>query len=186
MHIKHNNKSMPDAEFLRQRYSYDPDTGILIRLPRPQSEFPDFATWRSFMIRLANKPVTKKSRGYVTISVAIEGKSHYCMAHRAIWAMVTGAWPETDIDHKNRVRDDNRWENLRAASDVDNAHNKSICYRNKSGFKGVHWLPENKKWRAQIRLNGKVSHLGCFEELEEAASAYRKAAIAAHGQFACF
>lgn len=60
-------------------------------------------------------------QGYLSIQVA--GKRYY--AHRLAWFYMTGKWPENEIDHKNRIRNDNRWENLREAT-------RSIQMRNRS------------------------------------------------------
>jgi hypothetical protein len=89
---------------------------------------------------------------------------------------MTGEWPADQIDHKNRVGTDNRWENLRAATNQQNQFNTTVRRNNKCGLKGVHWSKEKKKWRAQIGLNGKTWSLGYYLTPEDASAAYRDAA----------
>jgi len=49
-------------------------------------------------------------------------------------------------------------------------------------FKGAQL---QKKWRAYIAVNGKIFHLGCFQNEIDAAKAYNQAAIKYFGGFAC-
>ncbi len=99
---------------------------------------------------------------------------------------MTGKWP-VGIDHINRTRDDNRWLNLREATGTQNNGNTAKPSRNTSGFKGVHWDAEHKRWRAQMdRLKGgkrEKVHLGRFKDPAEAHEAYKKAASAYFGEF---
>ena len=44
-----------------------------------------------------------------------------------------------------------------------------------SQYKGVSWSKQSKKWTAQIRINGKLKHLGSFKCELEASEAYQKA-----------
>jgi len=45
-----------------------------------------------------------------------------------------------------------------------------------SQFKGVSWHKHSRKWMATIRIDGKHTHLGCFDDEEAAARAYDEAA----------
>lgn len=100
------------------------------------------------------------------------------------WAMMTGKWAETDIDHINRVKNDNRWCNLRLASRSQNMGNEGLRSNNTSGFKGVTLDVQSGLWRAQIRLHGKKTNLGRFVTKEEAAAAHDEAARKSFGEFA--
>jgi hypothetical protein len=71
-------------------------------------------------------------------------------------------YPDFEIDHKNRHRYDNRKQNLRQTTDLQNAQNKSLRKDNKSGFAGVRWIESSKKWHSRIRNKGKDIHLGYF------------------------
>ena len=55
-----------------------------------------------------------------------------------------------------------------------------------SGFKGVTWTKEINRWRAQIRINGGLKHIGYFDAAEDAFAAYILAAEELHGEFARF
>lgn len=78
-------------------------------------------------------------------------------------------------DHINRNRLDNRRANLRALPKGKNPQNMSSRAGASSPYRGVDWCKVMKKWRAQIRINGKATYLGCFATEEEAA----KVALAA-------
>ena len=89
------------------------------------------------------------------------------------------------IDHKDRDRLNNRKSNFRFCTQADNAKNSTMPTNNTSGFKGVSWLKNNKKWRARITLDNELISLGLFKDILNAARAYNKAALKYHGEFAC-
>lgn len=89
-----------------------------------------------------------------------------------------------DIDHINGNGIDNRRSNLRSCSRSRNKANAAAYANNRSGFKGVYWQKDVRKWRAQIRVMGRKLHLGLFDARQEAALAYNKAAVEHFGEFA--
>jgi hypothetical protein len=89
-----------------------------------------------------------------------------------------------EVDHINRNKLDNRRSNLRFVSRSLNIINAGLRITNKSGFKGVWWNKDKKKWTAEIWRNYKKKHLGHFLDKEEAALAYNKAAKVYFGDFA--
>lgn len=113
----------------------------------------------------------------------INGKEY--LEHRLAWFYTLGVWPER-IDHVNGVKDDNRLSNLRECTIAENNQNRRRKKNNKSGHKGVSWHSYNKRWRSQITVQGKDTHLGYFLTKEEAADAYNDAALQHHGEFARF
>lgn len=115
--------------------------------------------------RLGNKAGCKMRNGYIVIRV--DDTLH--LAHRLAWLYMIGQWPPEQIDHINRDRADNRWCNLRAVSNMENAWNKAPR-SNKSGFPGVR--RENSKWLAEIKVNYKPIRLGLFDAPEAAHEAY--------------
>jgi hypothetical protein len=95
------------------------------------------------------------------------------LAHRLIWFMFYGDWPE-EIDHINRVRDDNRLNNLRSADRKINMRNVGVGKTNRSGFRGVEFRDSLKYRKWVVYIGGGKSHakvyLGAFSTLEEALS----------------
>jgi hypothetical protein len=91
---------------------------------------------------------------------------------------------KNEIDHINNNGLDCRESNLRCATHQQNSFNKKIGKRNTSGFKGVHWHKNTKKWEACIKKDYKTIRLGYFSDKIKAALAYNAAAIEYHGEFA--
>lgn len=112
---------------------------------------------------------TVNGQGYVAIP--IDGQRY--VAHRLAFLWMEGVFPPDQVDHINRVRSDNRWENLRPATHGENSRNTAA--RCASGHKGVYQVKSSQKWRARITINGKECHLGNFKRVEDAAAAYTSA-----------
>jgi hypothetical protein len=104
-------------------------------------------------------------------------------AHRLAWLYVYGRFPNEQLDHINRIKDDNRIVNLRLASQTQNGAN-SKAKPSRSGLKGAHWNARyGGKWSSHILYNGKDNWLGYFATAEEAHTAYCKAAKKLHGEY---
>ncbi len=114
-------------------------------------------------------------KGYRYVSI---NKKTYA-EHRLIWLYHYGQLPKI-IDHINQVKDDNRIENLRQATNTQNQANKTKRKILSSVFKGVCWKKMNNKWEAQI--SGK--YLGLFDSEIDAAIAYNNAAVELFGEYA--
>ena len=91
---------------------------------------------------------------------------------------------ELDIDHKNGVRTDNRKSNLRLATGTENRRNKRVRKDSTTGVKGVGFDKRFNKYRSYIRIEGKLTHLGYYSTISEAANAYDQAAEHYFGEFA--
>lgn len=156
---------------LKELLHYDPDTGVFTRLG---------IAGRNGSTRSVGSVAgsVSKSTGYVRITVDYQ---EY-LAHRLAWLYMTGEWPDLKIDHKNTVKTDNRWLNLRKATDTQNAANRKAKATSATGLKGV--TPESGKWRAEIKVGGKSKRLGLYSTPELAAKAYADAASKIHGEFA--
>lgn len=105
-------------------------------------------------------------------NIGIDGQLY--LTHRIVWLLHYGVWPKGMIDHLNGNGIDNRVENLRDTTNQENQKNRRMHLNNTSGITGVSW--KSGKWLAQITINGKQNHIGCFDDKDKAAEAYRKAA----------
>ena len=120
---------MITKEVLKKHIHYDPETGEFTRL-----------------ISTINSPAGyllegKNAEGYIVFSV--EGKR--TKAHRWAFLYMTGEFPQELVDHKDGVRDNNKWYNLRDADYALNAQNRGKkCYSYSAGRK--------KPWRADITI----------------------------------
>ena len=121
---------------------------------------------------------TKNKLGYT--QVTIDNKIY--LAHRLAWLYFYGCFPANKLDHVNRIRDDNRIENLRAATQRENKQNVSMQRNNTSGAMGVCWDKSSNKWRAYVRADGRLMHLGLHTSIE-AARAARASGKAKHHKF---
>ena len=144
-------------ETLKEILHYDSETG----------EF----TWK--------KPPKNKSQlknkiaGYINFDgyriIMINGFNY--RSSRLACLHVDGFLPEHFMDHKNRIRHDDRWSNLRHVTRSCNNRNLSIRKDNRSGITGICWNRRKNKWHARITYNLKVFHLGYFSYLINAAKA---------------
>ena len=114
---------------------------------------------------------------YAIKNVHTEGRKRTVRMH----TFLTG-WPL--VDHINGDGLDNRRENLRPATSVQNGANSRLSSRNTSGFKGVSRAARPGWWQVKIQIRGIGKHLGIYEDPIQAALAYDRAALAASGEFA--
>lgn len=105
------------------------------------------------------------------------------LAHRVIWAMTHGRWPEVHVDHKHGDPANNRPDNLRAATRSEN--NRNMRPRDgTSRFKGVCFCKQTGRWMAQSKVGKEQIWLGRHDSEEEAAMAYDAFAADRFGEFA--
>jgi len=147
-------------EILIENYDYNPITGVFVRIKKS----------RNACVGQINKP---NKDGYIRLP--IKGKSIY--AHKLAILYMTGLYP-SEVDHKNHIRSDNKYLNLREVTSSENMKNKSKYKNNTSGFNGVCFEPKRNKYKAYISVLGKVKNLGRFDTAKEAHVAVVKSAIA--------
>lgn len=153
-------------ERLLELLTYDPGTGLFHwRLS---------LTWRRPVGSLAG---TLTRYGY--LAIGLEGRKYY--AQRLAWFYVHGVWPPSGVDHKDRIKTNNKIDNLRLADQTQNMANSSAQKRNKTGFKGV--LKKRKRFQARITFEGRSLYFGVYDTPEEAHAAYCEAAKNLFGEF---
>lgn len=101
-----------------------------------------------------------------------KGTQFSFLMHREILGLEKGDGIVTD--HKNRNGCDNRKSNLRIATIAINNHNSRLQRNNTSGYRGVSWKKDKKKWKAYLMVNNKQVHLGYFDDPLTAALEYDK------------
>ena len=104
--------------------------------------------------------------GHGYIFVHVDGR--FYKAHRIIWLMHYGYFPENNIDHINRNPSDNRIENLREIGQACNIRNTGNFKHNTSGVKGVCFDKWTLSWKASVKVRGKSHAIGRSEDLVEA------------------
>lgn len=155
-------------EYINECLIYNPDNGSLTWRERPIHHFNDTEkqtaehAHKSWNSRLAGKETKVKSKsvtGKTYFLITIGNKKY--KAHRIIWMMVHGEWPDK-IDHINGNGIDNRISNLRNSTIEENSRNVRRCSSNKSGVTGVSWNKRREIWEAYITLKNKHKFLGYF------------------------
>lgn len=180
-------RNLPSPEVLRNVLRYDVKTGMLFWRQRPVEMFAGGTysadrACRTWNAKHAGKPalVAVNAYGYLYGNVFRQK----VRAHRAIWALVFGVWPEGEVDHRNGDPKDNRLENLRLATPAQNSRNQKLSAANTSGYKGVSYGKAQGKWLARLRIDGGRIWQREFDTKEDAALAVAKARATFHGEFA--
>jgi len=144
---------------LKEVLHYNQDTGLFI-----------WIVAKSDKTHIGDVAGSKHNAGYIRIRI---DKKLY-LSHRLAFLYMTGKFPKYEVDHINHIRTDNRWGNLRAVTRQENCFNASMPRDNTSGVMGVSWAKKNKKWLANIRIDGKTKYIGLFEKIEDAITARKE------------
>lgn len=139
---------------LRELFEYSPDTGVFTRKVGVKG--------------YAAGSVAGTDNGHGYIRIRVDGV--FYLAHRLAWLYVTGGWPNGEIDHRDRDRSNNRFENLRDVDRSTNLINTSCRASNVSGEKNVNWDKVRRKWTVQLRRRGRQINGGRFDDLTQAIS----------------
>lgn len=143
--------------------NYDPLTGVL--------------TWK------VSRPKVKAGATVGNIMTTRDGKKYLqfmalgtmYLAHRVIFLLMTGAFPEGEVDHEDGDGLNNVWSNLRAVPRSVNARNHRRSKHNTSGCRGVR--KSGSKWEAYIYDNSSIVRLGRFQDIGEAIAARKQAEV---------
>lgn len=118
---------------------------------------------------------TKSRKEYEYVSIWKEGFMKTIAVHRLVAIAFLAHNPcryNIVVDHKNNIKNDNRVVNLQL---LTHRKNTSKDRNGTSKYVGVSWNKRDKKWRAQIQINGKTKFLAsCITEIE-ASFIYQKA-----------
>jgi hypothetical protein len=160
--------------YIRECLRYDPATGQLTWLARPAHHFATQGSANNWNARwpgrVAGRPNTD---GYIGIHVTYCGIGKCIDAHRLAFVLMLGRYP-TEVDHINRIRNDNRWSNLREVTRSENMLNtcrqlsRSIGVRKQAGRKRFHAY---YCVRATAETKRRQVHVGMFDTEAEAVAA---------------
>jgi hypothetical protein len=170
-------KMLPSQAKLLRLLDYESRTGLLFWKARHVKSKADKVFNTTFAGERAGY---MHSHGYIVLE--IYGIAY--KAHRIIWKMMTGKEPSEWLDHKNCNRADNRWKNIREATQAQNSYNGRISPRNTSGHRCVSFIKAHGRFRAAVQIDGKKKHLGYYGEAIEAARAANKIIRETRGKFA--
>ena len=161
-------KALPPASELWELFDYKPLTGELL--------------WK----RRSGVRTGVDSAGSLDKDGYLVATGHDYLVHRLIWVWVTGSAPQNEftVDHKDRNRTNNSWNNLRLADENQQRFNKRVRADSTTGVKGV-FPTRSGKYCSKIKVRGRVYCLGTFKHVSEASAAYAKASLELHGEFSC-
>ena len=148
------------ADRARQLFSYNPETGALIRSVTTSSQAVAGST-----------PGWVNKAGYIALNI----DAGCYLLHRVAWRITHGEWPCGVIDHKNQDKLDNRLDNLRDVTRQVNTQNNRLEKVGKkygSSLAGANWDAYAGRWKSSICVDGRHIHLGRFDSEQAAHSAY--------------
>ncbi|MEL7966382.1 HNH endonuclease [Vreelandella neptunia] len=163
-------------EIVRELLHYNPETGIFVWRERGRKWFKPSKqgnAWKTWNTRFAGKRaglvVSQIDNGYQFRSLRLLGVRY--LEHQLAWLYMTDDPLPEEIDHRNRMATDNRWQNLRASTSAKNSRNSSKSSRNTSGVTGVTWHKKDNRWQAQCKIRGKTHYLGSHDDINDASQA---------------
>lgn len=148
---------MVTQQRLNDLFSYDKSNGNLVRkVDRGRVKVGDIAG-------------SETDKGY--LRTYVDGRLY--MNHILVWVMNYGFHPESQIDHINHNKKDNRLENIRLVSNRENCCNRR---NHTSGYPGVDFHKKSNLWRCRIRVGKQRYSLGYFKSASSAGVAHQRAA----------
>lgn len=139
------------------------------------TNWPSFAVVDDDMYDYLNQFSWHNGKGGYAVT-SIPGNSQIYMHHLVIGYPIN----RMETDHINRNTHDNQKHNLRHVTHAQNMQNKKPKASTK--FLGVFYIVERGKWRAKIKKDNVVYHIGYFYDDTTAALAYNKKAIELYGE----
>ena len=139
-------------------------------------DWPDYSINRKGEV--LSKRQTKEGRimkqflnnnGYYRVVFSINKKKQIFQIHRLLSKMfIPNPNNYPFVDHINRNRIDNRLENLRWCTLMENNQNQNIRKTNKSGYKHIYWVTKIQRWEVAIIRNKKYVGRKYFKKLDDA------------------
>ena len=115
------------------------------------------------------------SRGYIWVGLRTKGKTKYNSIHKLVALHFLGKIPENmQINHMDGDSKNNKVNNLEYVSMRENINHR---YALKGVSKLGTRMTKGGKFTSQIRIQGKMKHLGTFQTEQDARAAYVKAAM---------
>ena len=111
-------------------------------------------------------------KGYYDVNLSKNNKSYRKTVHRLIAeSFIDNPENKPYVDHINGDKLNNNINNLRYATNQENQRNAKLSIKNTSSVKGVSFHKRDKKWQAQITIDGIKVHLGYYDNIEDAKQA---------------
>lgn len=154
--VKDKDSKLTDFELFNEYFRYDAETGIITRKKRTGN-----------CTKVGEEVGWLTEKGY--LSMKFKGKTQ--SYHRVAWLLYYKEWPKGQIDHIDQDKLNNKIINLRDVEPHINCRNKPLTIKNTSGYVGVVWNKQVKKWQAQGKLLKKNYHLGYFDDIMDAVKA---------------
>lgn len=152
---------------LKELLEYNPDTGKFTRIkaagPRKTGESPGHM-----------------NSGYLYIT--IDNVTY--PAHRLAFLYQTGAYPNSDVDHINMIRSDNRIENLRIVNRRQNMLNMRSHRDSELGKKNIFFRKDTNTYSVRATAEGRYRSFGCYKDLELAELVAEFVRQKYHGEYA--
>lgn len=137
---------------LKELLDYNAETGIF--------------TWKVNKGRVKAGSVAGTDNGDGYRRIGIDGNYH--LEHRLAFLFMTGEMPKAgmDVDHRNGIKDDNRFSNLRVVTKSVNLQNQRKAQRNNlsTGIPNVY--PSGKGFRVMMKVDGKQKYFGTYDTME--------------------
>lgn len=154
---------------------------VLVPFPNGRRAIVDLYDWQVFVCKYTWCCHTPGGRPYAIAADPYSDDRTHVHMHR----LIVNAPKRTIVDHINGDSLDNRRSNLRITTQRGNNRNRrTLPERRSSQFKGVTFDKRRGTWFARIKVDGKVTHLGCYANEVDAARAYDAAAVSRFGEFA--
>jgi hypothetical protein len=137
-----------------------------------------YVDYDDFINHVMGNSFKMSAKGYVVYSSRKDG-----LHHKYLYRIIMDCPQDMVIDHIDHNKLNNCRSNLRIVTRHQNNMNQGKRKNNKSGVIGVHWDKKREKWKAEIKLNNKLIHLGYFDNLEEASQVRKEAEIKYFGEY---